>query len=198
MSKNWVPPPLYAVWASMKDRCLNPRAKAFPHYGGRGIKVCERWRNSYQAFADDMGDRPHGYSLDRIDNDADYGPGNCRWADRTTQQRNQRRAVYVTIEGVRYRAIELAESAGMKTDTIVNRAAQGLPFADVVNPQKRASTAGLALGGLASGAARRAATHCKHGHERTPENVRYTTQGHRYCRVCHNAKMRRLNAAKRG
>lgn len=197
MSKNWVAPPYYSVWAGMKDRCLNPRAKSFADYGGRGIKVCERWANNFQAFADDMGVRPKNFSLDRIDNDADYSPENCRWADRKTQQRNQRRAVYVTIEGARYRAIELAEKSGLKTDTVVERAAQGLSMAEVVDPNKRVSIVGLALGVDASRAAKKASTHCKHGHERTPDNVLYTKEGYRYCRQCHNAKMRARTAAKR-
>jgi hypothetical protein len=197
MSKNWDAPPYYWVWAGMKDRCVNPRSKAFADYGGRGIKVCERWKNSFQAFADDMGIRPEKHSLDRIDNDGDYTPENCRWSDRKTQQRNQRRAVYVMIEGARYRAIELAEKAGLKTDTVVERAAQGLSMAEVIDPNKRVSTVGLALGADAARAAKKASTHCKHGHERTPENVLYTKEGYRYCRQCHNAKMRARTAAKR-
>lgn len=197
MSKNWVPPPFYGVWASMKDRCSNRRAKSFADYGGRGIKVCERWQSSYQAFADDMGERPKGYSLDRIDNDADYTPENCRWADRKTQQRNQRRAVYVTIDGVRYRAIELAESVGVAFQTIVSRANRGLPYDLVVSRDRLWDTSGLALGGRASGAVKLASTHCKHGHERTPNNVLYTPLGHRYCRVCHNAKVARQRFEKR-
>lgn len=197
MSKNWVAPPYYWVWSGMKGRCYNPEAKAFGDYGGRGIKVCDRWKDSFQAFADDMGKRPDGCTLDRIDNDGDYTPENCRWANRKTQQRNRRCTVYVTIGGTRYLAIELAESAGVPFQTIVARAKRGMTYDQVTSKGQFRDLSGLKLGGRASGAVKLASTHCKYGHERTPENVLYTKQGWRTCRVCHNAKMRRLNAAKR-
>ena len=191
-------PPLYCVWQSMRDRCSNPRAKSFPDYGGRGIRVCERWQNSYADFASDMGPRPDGWSIDRVDNDGDYTPDNCRWADRRTQQRNQRRAVYVEIEGTRYRAIELAEANGLKTATVVSRAARGLPLSDVVRPEKLVNLSGLALGGKASGRRQQERTHCLKGHALTEENTSITPQGWRRCRACHNARAREQNAAKRG
>lgn len=190
-------PPLYNVWQSMRDRCSNPRSKAFPDYGGRGIRVCERWQKSYADFASDMGPRPDGWSIDRIDNDGDYTPENCRWADKRTQQRNQRRAVYVEVEGVRYRAIELAERHGLKTETIVSRAARGLPFDQVIRPDKIYNLSGLAMGGRASGAKSQARTHCHNGHEFTTANTSITPQGWRRCKACHAAKMRARNAAKR-
>lgn len=190
------PHPLYSVWQGMRGRCLNPNSKAWPDYGGRGITICERW-NSFAAFAADMGERPPGYSLDRIENDGPYSPGNCHWADKKTQQRNQRRAVYVMVDGRRYRAIVLAEMAGVKTDTIIERARRGLTYAEVVSKEKRHDTSGLAFGGLANGARQRARTHCNKGHEFTAENTRITPEGWRNCRQCHAAKMRRRNAAKR-
>lgn len=80
---------LYAIWASMMQRCLNPKAKSYAAYGGRGIRVCDRWQSSFQSFLDDMGDRPSpAHSIDRIDNDGNYEPSNCRWATGSEQMRN--------------------------------------------------------------------------------------------------------------
>ena len=192
------PHPLYNVWRSMRDRCMNPNFRQWDAYGGRGIKICERW-NDFHAFASDMGPRPDGCSLDRIDNDGDYSPENCRWADRKTQQRNQRRAVYVDIDGKRYRAIELAELSGHKTDTIVERARQGLPYDEVICPKRRFG--GADIGKVGPAARKRIAaakTHCSKGHQLTEANTYVTKQGWRRCRACHNAKARRLRAAQRG
>ena len=80
----------YVTWMSMRARCNNPNAKHYEIYGGRGITVCERWNDSFENFLADMGERPAGTSIDRIDNDRGYDPGNCRWADSLTQRHNRR------------------------------------------------------------------------------------------------------------
>lgn len=83
--------PLYSTWATMKQRCYNPNTYKFNHYGGRGIQVCEAWLNSFEIFLKDMGERPEGATLNRINNDGDYHPDNCEWSSYSDQNRNRRK-----------------------------------------------------------------------------------------------------------
>src|SRR5206468_1663320 len=83
--------PTYRSWYAMKARCTNSNHTSYHHYGGRGITVCERWLNSFEAFLTDMGDRPEGTSLDRIDVNGNYEPSNCKWSTPSEQANNKRR-----------------------------------------------------------------------------------------------------------
>lgn len=81
----------WGIWNGMKQRCSNPNADNYSYYGGRGIKVCDRWFNSFENFLDDIGQRPSmKHSIDRINNDGNYEPSNCRWATKSEQRKNQR------------------------------------------------------------------------------------------------------------
>ena len=82
--------PLMSIWRAMKERCYNPNCKDFKNYGGRGIKICDRWLESFTNFLQDMGERPEGTSIDRINNDGNYEISNCRWASRLDQNNNRR------------------------------------------------------------------------------------------------------------
>jgi len=90
--------PTYNVWAAMVQRCTNPLDRNYSYYGGRGITVCERWRE-FQNFYEDMGEKPDGLTLDRIDNDKNYASDNCRWVPMRTQSRNKRSNVLVNVAG---------------------------------------------------------------------------------------------------
>lgn len=80
----------YAIWSQMKDRCCNPRNKRYKDYGGRGIKVCDRWLDRFDIFISDMGEPPQGFSIERVKNDEGYSPDNCKWIPLADQAKNRR------------------------------------------------------------------------------------------------------------
>jgi hypothetical protein len=181
--------PLYRTWVNMRSRCRNPAHPGWSHYGGRGISVCSQW-DSFHQFLSDMGPRPQGFSIDRIDNDGNYTPQNCRWATRSDQALNQRKTVILTIGGVAYKASVLARQAGKKVDTIIARARAGLPLDEVVSSDNRPMPQwGKAKATLARRALPRQ-THCKRGHEFTLDNTSFNAKGGQVCRACQRERVR--------
>jgi len=103
----------YQTWRRMMTRCYNPNSEDYPEYGGRGITVCERWHD-VKNFIEDMGVRPKAASIDRIENDKGYQPGNCRWSNPVEQANNTRKNVHVEVDGKRVTIAEAARTAGVK------------------------------------------------------------------------------------
>lgn len=116
----------YYAWTSMIQRCENPAKKSYPRYGGRGIRVCERWR-VFENFLADMGEAPEGFSLDRIDNDGNYEPQNCRWASTAEQNRNRSITRRITAFGKTQCLAEWAREVGINEDALRFRLKRGLP-----------------------------------------------------------------------
>jgi len=125
----------------MKRRCLNPNASQFALYGGRGITICQRWVGSFEAFLADMGEKPsRGHSLDRIDNDGPYSPGNCRWATAKDQVANSRMAKLLTHDGVTDTLGGWAARVGFNHGVIAARLKRGWSIADALTkPCRRTS-----------------------------------------------------------
>jgi hypothetical protein len=117
--------PTLQTWRAMRDRCSNPKATGWSSYGGRGIKVCARWNDSFEAFLADMGKRPDGLSIDRIDNNGHYEPGNCRWATPKQQCRNTRANVVYAYQGEELCVSEIAERAGVDAALLTKRLSNG-------------------------------------------------------------------------
>ncbi len=114
--------PEYLAWVHMKDRCYRLKDKSYHNYGGRGIAVCERWRKSFTAFYDDMGKRPTDkHSIDRIDNNGNYEPSNCRWATKQEQADNRRSGYRFTYGGKTLTIRQWSNESGIAYDTLRQR-----------------------------------------------------------------------------
>lgn len=131
---------LYGVWGSMVDRCTNPNANEYERYGGRGIKVCDEWRNDYETFEawalengyDEKSDRAHS-TLDRIDVNGNYEPGNCRFTSMKMQNRNRSSNVMITYRGETHCISEWAEIAGLQYGTFLKRLKAGWSMEQAMN-----------------------------------------------------------------
>lgn len=125
--------PIYATWMSMRTRCSSPNATAYECYGGRGISVCERWNNSFEKFFEDMGPSWFfGATIERIDNNGNYCPENCKWATRKQQARNRRTNRILEVGGMIMSVCEWAELFNINATTIHTRLLSGMSPSDAV------------------------------------------------------------------
>ncbi len=131
----------------MKQRCEDPKHTAYDRYGGRGIYVCTRWSESFLNFLEDMGERPEDTSLDRIDNDGPYEPGNCRWATYTEQQRNRRNNRVITLDGQRKFAAQIAKDNGIESVKFWRRLHEGWTVEESAGMKKHPSGRNVTVNG---------------------------------------------------
>jgi hypothetical protein len=118
--------PEYAIWGQLKAKCYRKKNHAYKNYGGRGITVCEEWRNDFQAFYGHVGPRPTPkHTIERINNNGNYEPGNVKWATRHEQNRNRRNNVNLTIDGVTKCVTDWANVSGTNSHTIYTRVKAG-------------------------------------------------------------------------
>lgn len=115
---------IYHIWQGMKQRCFDKNATHYKDYGGRGITVCERWLK-FENFLEDMGERPEGKSLDRINNNGDYEPENCSWATNKEQSNNQRMNRNVCFNGETHNMMEWSKILGFNYQTVISRIYKG-------------------------------------------------------------------------
>lgn len=131
---------LYGTWRQMHQRCSNTEHVGFTNYGGRGVKVCAEWRDA-AAFIDyvekHLGPKPAGFTLDRIDNDKGYEPGNVQWASPGEQQRNSRRARIITHNGRTMNLVDWANEAGLPFSLVSNRLRAGWTMERAIDPTRR-------------------------------------------------------------
>ena len=133
--KNGKASPEYNSWYSMKARCYNKNHQAYHRYGGAGIEVCPAWRNEFSAFLKDMGPRPAGTTLERIDNSKGYEPGNCHWATDVEQNNNKSTNVKITANGQTMTIAQWARHLGVGVSTLRSRLNRGVdPVVAVSTP----------------------------------------------------------------
>lgn len=132
--------PLYKRWVNMMDRCSNPGCKSFPDYGARGISVCSRWKDGedgktgFECFVSDMGPCPAGYTIERLDTEGGYNPGNCCWIPKAAQSANRRSVDLIEIDGVANTLPYWCARFGVKYWTARARLKRGLPLVEVFRP----------------------------------------------------------------
>jgi hypothetical protein len=171
--------PEYRIWIGIRARCLNPNRNGYPDYGGRGITVCEEW-DDFAQFLADMGPRPSPrHSVDRIDNNGNYCPENCRWATQSEQLANQNRSTRIEYNGKVQTGTEWAREFGIKERTLFGRLQRGWDI-------HRALTTPVLFSNRHRS---EKPTHCKRGHAFS-EHGGTNKKGVLFCRTCLNAYWR--------
>jgi hypothetical protein len=133
--------PEYSSWQCMRNRCYYPEDKSYPRYGGRGITVHPSWKDNFQAFLDDVGPMPDkGYTLDRIDNDGNYEPGNVKWSTPLQQARNRSTNVILSYNGITKTLREWATDLGIKPSCIYLRHSKGLSPSEILSTTRLKAT----------------------------------------------------------
>lgn len=176
----------YKSWSSMKQRCNNPKSPDFPRYGGKGVRVYQRWENSFEEFLEDMGERPLKTSLDRIDSTGDYTPENCRWADNLIQGRNKSTTIELTIGEETKPLYEWCAEYNLNPTTLRTRYKRGDRGERLLRP-RRSYPKSLPAG--------RGELHCARGHKYSGANLVTKKDGSRLCRTCDQAAKRRWREA---
>lgn len=127
---------IHNIWMGIIDRCTNKNSKAYKHYGGRGIGVCDRWVDSFDNFHKDMGDRPKNHSIDRINVDGNYEPSNCKWSTQVEQVRNRRNTINFTLNGVSKPLADWCEELDTPYYLAHQRISKGKSGYDVFKPKR--------------------------------------------------------------
>ena len=135
--------PTFRAWRDMLTRCYNPNVRGFSSWGGRGISVCDRWRWSFESFLADMGEKPPKWTLERLDNNGNYEPGNCKWATRTEQNRNTRKTLFITHRGTRKSLREWSEITGINHATLERRVHAGYSEEEIFRPLHHGKKGGV-------------------------------------------------------
>ena len=118
----------HSIWSAMKKRCFDPKSSDYPRYGGRGITVCERWKDSFSNFYADMGSKPEGCSIDRIDFDGNYEPMNCKWSTHIEQANNKSNNCWYEYGDERHTIAEWSRISGLPYSFLNNRLKKGMPM----------------------------------------------------------------------
>lgn len=167
--------PLYGVWLTMKNRCYRPETRYYEYYGGRGIKVCDEWLSTFVAFATWAKESGYtqGLHIDRIDNDGDYSPENCRWVSPSSNARNRSSNVVISAFGESKTLIEWCEDdrCVASFSTLHQRLKLGW------NPE-------AAISRPVRGMTDFSKTHCARGHNLAPDRIRTLPNGHLACKDC--------------